>query len=161
MEISRDDFEKLIEKVIDKYRKEESKDNKRKLDMRLHNTKLLLRNFKSLQKVANLRQQEIDESDDNLDIRELMMKEDLIESIKSSKKKTITMVGYCERMLKAYEMDGEMKYNILYDTYINKLTIDQLMEKYNYSKTRIYELRNEAIEEFSVCMFGVDGINFK
>ena len=84
MEISRDDFEKLIEKVIDKYRKEESKDNKRKIDMRLHNTKLLLRNFKSLQKVANLRHQEIDESDDNLDIRELMMKEDLIESIKSS-----------------------------------------------------------------------------
>ncbi len=49
----------------------------------------------------------------------------------------------------AFEKGYREFYNILYDYYVNEMTISRIAEKYNYSKRAIDYKKKEALELFS------------
>lgn len=49
----------------------------------------------------------------------------------------------------AFEKGLREFYNILYDFYVNEMTVQRIADKYNYSERSIYYKKKEALELFS------------
>lgn len=157
--LSPEDLHDLLEKAaevganagIDKYVEELKKSQKKRGDRRLHNTKLLLRNFRMLQENAEnsvFGRTQMEES--AADILESMMNiyNDVlvVESIKNSATRTGIIVSHVRTMLEIFEVCCEKssneldkrRYDIIYGLYISedKISRKELAEKWNVPTTR-------------------------
>lgn len=141
-------------------------EKERARDRRLRNTKLLLKNYKNLKKHAASIRLEIDELDELLLLDALETDEFAVESIKRSKKRTLVIIKFIDKMLELYQSlctdEKEcMKYEILYSIYIaeERASIKALADRYGVTTRQIYKILKNSVNEISILLFGIDTIN--
>jgi len=153
---------------------EQKKEQGKRADRRLRNTKLLLRNYHMLKEHAVnsvFGRTQMEES--AIDILESMMSmydnEVIIESIKRSATRTAVIVSHIEIMFGLYEaycgnapnQEIEMRrYEVVWDMYMadNTLSAKEIADKQNISTRNVYEDIKVATERLSALIFGVDGL---
>lgn len=156
------------------YQQERKKEQSKRADRRLRNTKLLLRNYHMLKEHAEnsvFGRTQMEES--ALDILESMMNmydnEVIIESIKRSATRTAIIVSHIETMFGLYEAYCEKslnkevdcrRYKVAVDRYISDpvLSVKEIAQKYNMSKENVYSDLRVAEERLTALIFGVDGL---
>lgn len=156
------------------FEQERKKEQGKRADRRLRNTKLLLRNYHMLKEHAEnsvFGRTQMEES--AIDILESMMSvydnEVIIESIKRSATRTAIIVSHIDTMFGLYEAycnnapnrDVEMRrYEVVWDMYMadNVLSAKEIADKQHMSKDNVYADIRVATERLSALMFGVDGL---
>lgn len=156
------------------FEQERKKEQGKRANRRLRNTKLLLRNYHMLKEHAEnsvFGRTQMEES--AIDILESMMSmydnEVIIESIKRSATRTAVIVSHIETMFGLYEAycgnavnkEIEMRrYEVVWDMYMadNTLSAKEIAEKQNISTRNVYGDIKVAIERLSALIFGVDGL---
>ncbi|PTY77365.1 hypothetical protein B5V89_14895 [Heyndrickxia sporothermodurans] len=151
--------------------RERQRQEKEKQDRRLRNVKLLLRNYRSFANHSADVKLEIDELNKKLELDELETDEFAIESIKRSKKRTLAMVKFINKMIEVYrimcEQSGDpeslRRYQVVYDLYIGepRKTAKEIARGQNVHQRTIYKDVNKACETLVVLMFGVDGVKLR
>lgn len=157
------------------FKAEREREYNGRVDRRLRNTKLLLRNYHMLKKHAEnsvFGRTQMEES--ALDILESMMSmydnEVIIDSIKRSATRTAVIVSHIETMFglyaaycdKSQNRDIEMRrYEALWDMYMagDTLSVKEVAKKQHVSKDTVYTDIRMAIEKLTALIFGVDGLN--
>ncbi len=156
------------------FRQKQKEDYINRADRKLHNTKLLLRNYHMLKDHADqsvFGRTQIEES--ALDILESMMSmydnEVIIESIKRSATRTAIIVSHIEKMFRLYysycdnsvtrEIDMR-RYNAIWDTYMadTPLSVKDIAKKQNISRDSVYSDIRISVEKLTSLIFGVDGL---
>ena len=162
-------------KAAMEYIMEEKKtQQKGRYDRRLRNTRLLLKNYRTLKQhaqgaVFNARKAKENAVDilDNLD--DFTFDDTLyIESIKRSQQRTIIIMRHIDEMLKYYRIaceqsgrEDEMRcYRIIMKTYIDdeRKTAEQIAEEENIERRTVYKNITTAIKPLSGLIFGVDSL---
>ncbi len=156
------------------FHQKQKKEQEKRASKKLHNTKLLLRNYHMLKEHAEnsvFGRTQMEES--ALDILESMMSlydnEIIIESIKRSATRTAIIVSHIETMLGLYAVycekslnrDIDMRrYEVLWDRYIsdNTLSVQEIAEKQHISKDSVYTDLRIGLERLAALIFGVDGL---
>ncbi len=176
-----EDLDELFERAaqigaragIEKYQEELKSTQKRKADKKLHNTKLLLRNYRMLEiHSENSVFRRVQMSESAADILESMMTmtsdELVVESIRKSATRTAIIVNHIKTMLEMFkvccerssnELD-ERRYDVIYGLYIAdpKVTRKEIADKWSVSVDTTYSDEKIAIERLSALLFGVDGL---
>ncbi len=156
------------------FKQERKKEQGKRADRRLRNTKLLLRNYHMLKEHAEnsvFGRTQMEES--AIDILESMMSvydnEVIIESIKRSATRTAIIVSHIEVMFGLYHSYCEhtssreidlRRYEVAWDMYMADKTLSakEIAEKQNISTRNVYEDIKVATERLSALIFGVDGL---
>ena len=156
------------------YEQERKKEQGKRADRRLRNTKLLLRNYHMLKEHAEnsvFGRTQMEES--ALDILESMMNmydnEVIIESIKRSATRTAIIVSHIETMFGLYDAYCEKsqnkeidrrRYEVIWDRYMAEpvLSVKEIANKQNMSKDNVYSDLKVAEERLTALIFGVDGL---
>ena len=149
------------------------KKQKEQKDRRLHNTKLLLKNYRMLKSSCR---NAVFEGERVASVSELMeeimsMKDDhvIVESIRRSAIRTETILKHVDTMLDVYRLycnkqgDREKRqYKVIRAYYISneKNTIQTLAKEFSVSKVTIYDDLKIGEERLSALLFGVDGLKF-
>lgn len=157
--------------IIDKEKKKAAKEHR---DRRLHNTKLLLRNYRMLKghcESAVYEAAQLDVSEVNiLELMERVFTNDemYVESIKRSAERTHIIMSHVNEMLRIYEIycstsgaaEDRRRYNVIYDRYVadEPMTIAEIAEKENVDNSTVYRDINVAVEKLSALLFGIDGL---
>lgn len=183
--LSEEELQKIYEnaaaigakEAVKVFEQERKREHAQKGDLRLRNTKLLLRNYHMLKEHAEnsvFGRTQMEES--AADILESMMSiydnEVIIDSIRRSASRTAIIVSHIEVMLGLYESYCEKssnseidrrRYNVLWDRYMTDqpLNTKEIAQKYNMSKENVYSDLNVATERVSALIFGVDGLALK
>lgn len=138
-----------------------------KKDYRLRNTKLLVRKYRMLKKHCEVQEAPVDEEfdEDIFDAHNLT-----VDVLLKYKSRTQEMLKYFEAMFHAYQKycadEGPLekrRANIINYMYVapNKLTIVDLAELHGVDDRTIRRDLDKAIEELSVFLFGIDGLDVK
>ncbi len=159
------------------FKAEREREYNGRVDRRLRNTKLLLKNYHMLKEHAEnsvFGRTQMEES--AMDILESMMSmyDDgvIIESIKRSATRTAIIVSHIEVMFGLYRSYCEhtssrevdlRRYGITWDTYMadQVLSAKEVAEKYNISTRNVYEDIKIATKRLTALIFGVDGLNVR
>ncbi len=160
--------------AIKVYADERKKGEQKKADRRLHNTKLLLQNYRALKDhVENSVFDRAKAEESAEDILELMqpLYDDkvIIDSIKRSATRTAIIVAHIEVMFGLYQSYCEnssnrdinmRRYEVVWDMYINEhcLSAGEIADKQHISKRNVYEDVKVATARLSALIFGVDGL---
>ena len=163
------------QEAMKRVEQERKKELGQRTDRRLHNTKLLLRNYRMLKAHAEqsvFSRSQVDES--AFDILELMMSgresDYVIDSIKKSAARTAIMVNHVETMLGLYaaycdkspnrEIE-QRRYDVIWYMYMTEdnLSAKEIANKLNIAKKTVYADLRIAEERLSALLFGVDGLN--
>lgn len=162
-------------KAAMEYIMEEKKtQQKGRYDRRLRNTRLLLKNYRTLKQhaqgaVFNAKKAK-ENAVDILDGLDSFQFDDnlYIESIKKSQQRTIIILRHIEEMLKYYRIaceesgrEDEMRcYRIIMATYIDdeKKTAEEIAEIENIERRTVYKNINTAMKPLSALIFGIDSI---
>lgn len=163
-----------LEEIINKAAKEAVKEfNKEKLIEQkkrvFHNTRLLLKHYNELKDHIEHAVDDINKLDSHMLIEsdfidmEKETDELYIMSIKRSKTKTLIMVSHIdtalERLRKKQIESGTIeRYEALIMFYINRMTYEDIQEKFQCSKNTPGRWINQMTNELSVYLFGIDGL---
>jgi hypothetical protein len=161
--------ETAVKTALEYMEQKQLKEQKNRRDIRLRNTKLLLKNYRSFVLHSKDLQIELDELEVPDDVFEEMHSNELVvESIKRSKKRTLAMVKFIDQMLRVYRVlceesgrDEEVrKYKTIYYLYISqeRLSAEEVSERHNIDKRTVYKDVNKAAEVLSSLVFGIDSI---
>lgn len=179
--INRKDLQSLLEKAADigakaginRYIEELKSSKKNRGDRRLHNTKLLLRNYHMLKihaenSVFGRTQMKESAADILEDMMNIYNDEVVVESICESATRTAIIVSHINTMLDVFRVCCDKssngldsrRYDIIDGLYISdpKMTRKELAEKWNISIDTTYSDEKIAIERLSALFFGVDGL---
>lgn len=165
----------MATETVEKMHKKEEKERR---DRRLHNTKLLLKNYRMLkigcQKAVFKKESEHETTESVFEDIMSMRDEDdkvIVESIKKSAERTQIIINHVDKMLDVYRIhcskctDREKRqYKVIKGLYIakEKKTVSDLAREFNVSKVTIYEDIKIAEERISCLIFGIDGLkNFQ
>lgn len=169
-QVSKIAAETAVNAVMEYLEQEKQKQENVKRDRRLRNTKMLLRNYRSLKSHCADIVLEIDEMNELLDLDDLDTDVFAIESIRKSKERTLAMVKFIDQMMKVYEFiceeagrdDDLRRYQVIHHLYIasERKTVDELSECHNVVTRTIHRDVNVAVKTLSSLIFGVDGIRF-
>lgn len=159
------------------YAQERKKEQGKRADRRLRNTKLLLRNYHMLKEHAEnsvFGRTQMEES--ALDILESMMSlydsEMIIESIKRSATRTAIIVSHIETMFGLYDAYCEKssnrvidrrRYDVIWEKYMAEptLSVKEIATKHTMSKENVYSDLRVAEERMTALIFGVDGLKVR
>lgn len=175
--MSEEDIVRMASKVaaeaaIEAFRNEQKLAFKNASDRRLHNTELLLRNyraFKDASENAVFRAEDC-ESLDNIIMDLMMQRTDsvTVHSIKRSAARTAVIVKHIERMLELYKNycftngkpEDARRWRVIDGQYIQerKQSIAELAKQEFVTERQIYDDRSNAISKIAVYMFGIDCI---
>lgn len=160
--------------ALEKLEEEKKKMHKEASDRRLHNTKLLLRNYRMLKDNSEnsiFGRSQIGESAADIlcSMMNLYDDEVIVDAIKRSATRTAIMVSHIDNMIELYktycekssnELD-KRRYEVIYDMYIaeNTLSVKQIAKRQNMSRESVYTDLKIAIERLSALLFGVDGLS--
>lgn len=171
-----DGVAKGIKKGIEQARNEERLKEKITYDIRIKNTRLLLKNYRNF--VKSCKQATFTEKElETATVEEILDKlfcdsydeVTVVQSILTSKKRTEIILAHIKRIINFYLYEADQSKNeekmrkahVLNDLYVvgkYKPKIYTLSEKYHISERQIRRDANSAIEEIAVLMFGIDGI---
>ena len=151
------------EQTIKKYTMQETK---KKKDYRFRNTKLLLKNYNSLNAHLENTKDDIKEINNiiNDDERELSIRDELyIKSIRQSKFRTLIMLTHIDFAMdqlkkKMKDKDQYDKYRVIEEIYINNRTYERTAEELNCGNATVRRWEKEATNELSIFLFGIDGM---
>ncbi|MCY9544219.1 hypothetical protein M5X00_17805 [Paenibacillus alvei] len=157
--------------AVEIVQKERDKQQKIKRDWRLRNTRLLLKNYRSFVAHCDDIKHEMTLLQ-HADVLEELYVEDLaVEAIKRSKKRTLAMVRFMERMMNEYKRmceesgqpEDNRRYKVIEMMFISdrKYTVEEIAECHNIEIRSVYRDVRDAIKSLSVLVFGVDGIRFE
>jgi hypothetical protein len=150
---------------------------KSRYDRRIHNTRILMRNYRSLKEhargaVMNSKKAKENPIDilDGLDHFEYT--DNLyIESIKESKQRTMIILTHIDKMMQIYEIACERsrkpedlrRYRILYDYYCAEpgKSVQEISADYGEEERTIYKDLQKAVRPLSALIFGIDGIQME
>ncbi len=155
------------------FKLEEEEARAKQKNRRLHNTKLLIENYRTFKVHAEKSVFTAAECEDSVvDILSMMSDqsfaraENTVASIRKSAVKTVIMVRHIEAMVDTYrvlcERSGEeRKYRVIYELYIadEAKTIEEIAKKEYVDKSTIYRDIQTAIDALSSLIFGVSTIN--
>ena len=158
---------KAIEREQDKFRK-------RKLDRKLRNTRLLLKNYRTLQKHYQHAVYDVDSAEENsADFAEILNRmnsgiyddELYIESIKQSCLRTKIIMAHVNSMLDIYKAacnragkaENARRWRVLQDLYLNPeaMTVAEIAEKENIGERTVYKDIDACVNDLSILFFGV------
>jgi len=164
--------------VIDRLRAEEAAAAKAQYDRRKANTKLLLRNYRSLVEhcesaTYTASQVDVDDGYCLAEILELIngnasdrLK---VESIRQSIIKTKIIIDHIDTMIDLYKTycdrspkeEDRRRYRVIYWLYLDHepKTADELADEEYTDKRTIYRDISIAVEQLTAFIFGIDGIN--
>jgi DNA-directed RNA polymerase specialized sigma24 family protein len=161
--VALDKFEEMKkDRVINRY------------DKRLRNTKKLLENYKTLvlhsgEAIFSKKQSVIDILD-QLDF-ETEDEDMYIESIKKSTERTALIIAHIKKMLKILQIlddnksykDRPTRYEVLKFLYIDEKnkTQEEIAEIFETSSKTVQRRKEDAIEELSGLVFGIDGLKMR
>ncbi len=134
---------------------------KQQKDKRLHNTRLLMKNYNSLKN--HLENVNEDIKDFEIEV-EMGSKDSIwIMSIARSKIRTAKMVGYVESAMKLikdkFEKNLEAeKFRAFEMYYIDKKTNEEIQEELNCGKNSPKRWSDLIIEELNVLLWGIDAL---
>lgn len=147
---------------------------KGRYDRRLHNTRLLLKNYRLFKKHAegaifNVKQAKERAVDILEGIDDYAMDDELyIESIKKSQQRTIVILQHIDQMLNYYRIDCEQshredeirRYRIVMATYIDdeKKSALEISEKECIERRTLYKDINIAMKPLTALFFGIDSM---
>lgn len=144
---------------------------KKKVDNRLRNVKLLLKNYRNFKKHADEAKEDVPELMRALDLDELSDNSFQIRSILANRKKTIAMVLYTERMIESYRKmvvesgssEDQRSYEVVHQLYLSndKKTAEEIANGHNLNRRTVYKDVDRACKSLAVLMFGVDGVHFE
>ncbi len=159
--------------AMDKLEQERKNMQIKAVDRRLHNTKLLLKNYRMLKEnsensIYGRTQMEESAADILCSMMNLYNDEVIVDSIKRSATRTAIIVSHIDTMLDIYEAYcgksgndlDKRRYEIVNDMYIAETTVTakEIAKKWNMSKENVYSDLKIAIERLSALIFGVDGL---
>lgn len=157
------------QQAIKAYKEDEKKRQEEHHDRRLHNIKLLLRNYRSLVLHCDQLKEELKEIENtsiqDLDIDTINLES--IQSIKQSKTKSIAMVHFIQSKMEAYRKTcshQELKYyRVLEMKYITpkKHTTKEIAQIEYIEERTVRRYLEKAISDLPVIFFGVDAIKFE
>lgn len=147
-------------------------------DRRLHNTKLLLKNYRMFKKhctgavyTDETGDHDGKEEETALELLDMMLQRDhsvVVDSIRRSCKRTKIMVQHMDNMLDLYRVHCEQSgndasqrgYRIIRGLYLDDVprTVEQIAEQEHISTRQVSRDRDAAIEQISMLMFGIDGL---
>lgn len=158
-----------IEEVIKKVTKEaikefdkEQKEGKRKKVF--HNTRLLLSHYNDLRAHVDNAIDDVRQLEEDLtELGDIERDELYILSIKRSKSKTLIMIAHIDMAMellrqKQVKADTEYKYEALKMVFFDKLTYEDVQERFECSKNTPGRWINQMINELSILLFGIDGL---
>lgn len=170
-----------IQKGLKQYDNMQKNKTKFRYDKRLRNTRLLLKNYRSFVEhcdnakylVENPIKREIEK--DNLkvqlfdDFYNLQDDAYIVASILKSKEKTRIILDHINlcldffqaKAIKTNNQEMIRRYNVISDLYINEtpMTYEEIAEIEHISQKTVNRDRKKAIEELSVLIFGIDGLD--
>lgn len=162
------------EAALKVFEQEKKKEYNRRVDKRLRNTKLLLRNYHMLKQHAEnsvFGRTQMEES--AIEVLESMMSiyndEVIIQSIKNSATRTAIIVSHIETMFGLYKSYCEnsanreinvRRYEVLWDMYMAEelLGAKEIANKQHMSVRNVYDDVKIATERLTALIFGVDGL---
>lgn len=159
--------------AMEKLNQEKKRISHELVDKRLHNVKLLLKNYHMLKENADNSifgriQMEESAADILCSMMNLYSDEVIVDSIKRSATRTAIIVSHIEIMISLYDAYCEKssneldrrRYEVMFDMYIaeNTLNAKQIAKKQNMSKENVYADMKIAFERMSALLFGVDGL---
>ena len=170
-----------VKAATDRIEEERKKERKGRYDRRLHNTRLLLKNYRVLKHHAldavhtGARANEVISENavdilDDLESMGLRKVDDrlYIESIKPIQQRTRIIIEHIDEMLRYWRIDCEQsgreealrRYRIVVDTYISddQMTAEELAQREHIEKRTVYKDIKAAMRPLSALIFGIDGI---
>lgn len=178
--LSMDELEQIIKDAAyagamlaaENVKKDFRAEDKRRDDRRLHNTRLLLKNYRSLKenckKSVYYKEEYAAEALDDIMRMDGDEKDKVIvESIKRSAEKTSIIIMHIDKMLDVFRIycgkcsDRERRqYKVIKALYIakQKKSVAALAKEFNVSKVTIYDDIKIAERHLSVLFFGINGL---
>lgn len=161
--------------ALEKIEKEKKKAQKQMNDKRLHNTKLLLKNYKMLKMNAEnsiFGQSQMKESAADILCNMMSIYDDgvIVDSIKRSATRTAIIVAHIEEMLELYKVYCDRgneierrRYKVLYDTYIadKELSVKDIAKLQKMSNESVYSDLKISVKRLTALIFGIDALNQK
>lgn len=160
--------------ALEKFEEEKKKLNSRAMDRRLHNTKLLLRNYHMLKdnsenSIYGRSQMKESAADILCSMMNMYDDEVIVDAIKRSATRTAIIVSHIDTMLGLYKVYCDKssndldrrRYEVIYDMYMAEqtLSVKEIAKKQNMSRESVYTDLKIAIERLSALIFGVDGLS--
>lgn len=165
-----------VKQGIEQFRNEERLKEKITYDIKIKNTRLLLKNYRRFEKACNqavVTEKELESAtvDEILDKLYCTTYDEVtvVQSIIASKKRTEIIMTHIEKIINFYIIDADNSKNdeksrrahILEDLYVKgkkQPAMSVLAKRYHISERQAHRDKNVAIEEIAVFMFGIDGI---
>lgn len=167
-----------VKAAVDRMEEERRKARKGRYDRRLHNTRLLFKNYRALKHHAlgavHTGAQANEKIEENaVDILEELDDERVddrlyIESIKRSQQRTRIIIEHIDEMLRYWKIDCEQsgkeealrRYRIVFATYIgdDQIAAEDLARREHIEKRTVYKDIKAAMRPLSALIFGIDGI---
>ncbi len=163
--LTKNQIELISQEAIKQFKVQKIKQKKQEKDWRLRNTKLLLENYHKLKAHCDEVDQQINDYEDTV----LSLEELTLESLMKYRMKTAKMMRHFERMLKYYESDSytgtdeeQRRYKVIFYRYLsrNRLSVQQLCERFNIEQATIYRDTKAGISDLSVLLFGLVALDF-
>ncbi len=152
-------IEKAVKRAIREYSKEQKAGQKRKA---LHNTKLLLRNYRKIQ--ASIEEAISDAKQLENEYVVLDASDELyIESIRRSKIKSLIVIAHIDKALVLVQEECKRKnvpekYDIFVSCVMEGMIYEDAAEQYNTSKQSICRWVTDVTRSISIHLFGVEGV---
>lgn len=167
-----------VKAAADRMEEERRKARKGRYDRRLHNTRLLMKNYRALKHHAlgavHTGAQANEKIEENaVDILEELDDERVddrlyIESIKRSQQRTRIIIEHIDEMLRYWKIDCEQsgkeealrRYRVVFATYIgdDQIAAEDLAQREHIEKRTVYKDIKAAMRPLSALIFGIDGI---
>jgi hypothetical protein len=158
--------------AMDRLDEERAKERSERVDRRLHNTKLLLRNFKLFKKHTENAVFEADQLDESvydiLDMMERSSSVGFVDSVKNSVARTAILVRHIEVMLDLYKIYCERsskpeearRWRAIKARYIDEdeKTVLDIAEQECVADRTVRRDIEEACEHLAALFFGIDGV---
>jgi len=171
-----DGVAKGIKQGLEQSKNEQRLKEKITYDIKIKNTRLLLKNYRKFISACN--QATFTEKElESATVEEILDKlycstydeVTVVQSILASKKRTEIILEHIKNIVNFYIFEADSSRNdekhrrahILEDLYIKgkrQPAMSVLAEKYSISERQVHRDKNVAIEEIAVFMFGIDGI---
>lgn len=170
-----------IQRGLKQYDNIQKNKTKFRYDKRLRNTRLLLKNYRSFVEhcdnakylIENPIKKEIEKDSLKVqlfdDFYNLQDDAYIVSSILKSKEKTRIILDHINlcldffqaKALKTNNQEMIRRYNVISDLYIkeNPMTYEEIAETEHISQKTVNRDRKKAIEELSVLIFGIDGLD--
>jgi hypothetical protein len=150
--------------AIQEYEKRNAKAEKEKRDRRLLNTKMLLENYRKLNRHCETVDEELEEYQDSIYDAE----EFTLESLMKHKVKTARMMNHFKKVIKSYEFtagnseEDQRRLKLLKLRYIDSnFKVKDLRDTLHVEQGAIYNDTKVIIRDLSILLFGLDALEYK